>query len=584
VIITFCTKKTTTPEEKLLPPTDLKISLVENNKIQLNWIDNSTNETAYFIDRKMGTFNWLENYGEVGASITSFTDNIPTNSDTVFSYRIRAFDDENYSAYSDTIAWFSTNSAPSNLQLEQIAQDSIKLTWQDNSIGEEYFRIDRKIDDQNWQENDKILEPDATIYIDYNPLIYDTCYYKVFAINGNSISSSIESYICVLQAPINLQANAVGNSVVLTWDDATPYIDEDGYSIERKYYGENYEIIGTVPDNEFIDNNIIVNTTYFYRIRGYIQDNFSKYTDEIIFGIYYFSVPEDYLSIQLAIDNAFDGSRIQVSEGTYFENINFQGKNITVESAHGKESTIIDGGYTSSVVTFDSGENENAVLDGFTIQNGKANYGGGILCENNSSPNLKNLIIINNFANEQYSSQGGGICCWNSSPTLANTSIIGNTANYGGGGIFCNSNSNLSLINVKIIGNVTNTERNGIRCVNNSNLSLVNVTISENTGGICCTTGSNVSLLNCILWNNSPQEIYIEDVASVNPIYSAIKDGWIGTGNINEDPLFIEPDNDNYHLQLSSPCIDAGNPDPQYNDHDGTRNDMGAYGGQGGDW
>ena len=34
-----------------------------------------------------------------------------------------------------------------------------------------------------------------------------------------------------------------------------------------------------------------------------------------------------------------------------------------------------------------------------------------------------------------------------------------------------------------------------------------------------------------------------------------------------------------YHLLPSSPCIDTGNPDPVYNDHDGTRNDMGIYGG-----
>ena len=584
VILYSCSKKTTSPDEQLSAPSNLQITLVGDNKIKLTWNDNSTNETKFFIDRKEGVFDWFENYGEVEANITTFPDEIPTNSDTVYSYRVRAFDGEDYSDYSDIVAWFSVNSAPTNLQLEQIAQDSIKLTWQDNSIGELNFRVDRKIGTQNWQENYKLLEPDTTIYIDYNSSLYDTCYYKVFATSGNSISNSVVSYICIFLAPTNLQVKADGNNILLTWDDATIFLEEGGFSIERKHNSGEYEILGTVPNNEFIDNNVIINTTYFYRIRGFIQDKFSEYTDEISFGIYNFSVPEDFPSIQSAIDNVFDGSSILVSEGTYFENINFQGKNITVESVAGKESTIIDGGYAGSVVTFENGENENAILNGFTIQNGTANYGGGILCENNSSPNLKNLIITNNFANEQYSSQGGGICCWNSSPTLVNTSIIGNTANYGGGGIFCNSNSSLSLVNVTVIGNVTNTERNGIRCVNNSNLSLVNVTISENTGGICCTTGSIVSLLNCILWNNSPQEIHIEDVASVNATYSAIKDGWTGIGNINEDPLFIEPENDNFHLQSGSPCIDAGNPDPQYNDPDGTRNDMGAYGGPGGDW
>ncbi len=62
VVFTFCTKKTTTPTEQLLPPTNLSISLVENNKIQINWIDNSTNETKFLIDRKTGEFNWFDNY------------------------------------------------------------------------------------------------------------------------------------------------------------------------------------------------------------------------------------------------------------------------------------------------------------------------------------------------------------------------------------------------------------------------------------------------------------------------------------------------------------------------------------------
>jgi hypothetical protein len=53
-------------------------------------------------------------------------------------------------------------------------------------------------------------------------------------------------------------------------------------------------------------------------------------------------------------------------------------------------------------------------------------------------------------------------------------------------------------------------------------------------------------------------------------------------GNIDADPLFLG--NSDFHLQPGSPCIDAGNPDPQYNDNDGSRNDMGAYGGPGGDW
>jgi hypothetical protein len=78
------------------------------------------------------------------------------------------------------------------------------------------------------------------------------------------------------------------------------------------------------------------------------------------------------------------------------------------------------------------------------------------------------------------------------------------------------------------------------------------------------------------LWNDSPQEIYIVSGGIVTAIYSNIYGGWTGTGNIDEDPLFVDPGNGNYHLQSNSPCIDAGDPASPL-DPDSTVADMGAY-------
>ena len=284
VILTFCTKKSTSPEDQLLPPTNLTISLVENNKIQINWIDNSTNETAYLIDRKMGTYNWLENLGEVAANITSFTDNIPTNSDTVFSYRIRAFDDENFSAYSDTIAWFSLNSAPTNLQVEQITQDTLKLTWQDNSIGEQYFRIDRKIDEKGWQIDYAHVPADTTHFLDYTTALYDTCNYKVFAVSGISHSDSTEnSFIPFLPAPTNFQLQPLSaTEVTLTWQDNCH--NEDGYRLFFKRGEISLWESLNLPENteEFSDENVIPGIMNYYKICAYYENDTSGFIfDEI---------------------------------------------------------------------------------------------------------------------------------------------------------------------------------------------------------------------------------------------------------------------------------------------------------------
>jgi len=48
------------------------------------------------------------------------------------------------------------------------------------------------------------------------------------------------------------------------------------------------------------------------------------------------------------------------------------------------------------------------------------------------------------------------------------------------------------------------------------------------------------------------------------------------------NPLFKSPTD--FHLQENSPCKDAGNPSPEFNDADGSQNNQGAYGGPGGDW
>jgi len=73
-----------------------------------------------------------------------------------------------------------------------------------------------------------------------------------------------------------------------------------------------------------------------------------------------------------------------------------------------------------------------------------------------------------------------------------------------------------------------------------------------------------VDIKNCILWGNSSYDIirsdcYPERCYTFGVSYSCIEDGYAGETNINTDPCFVNPENDNFHLDPNSRCIDSGN-------------------------
>jgi len=326
------------------------------------------------------------------------------------------------------------------------------------------------------------------------------------------------------------------------------------------------------------------------------------------------NVPAEQPTIQDGINAAADADTVLVQPGTYVENINYNGKLITVASLFLTtqdtsfiSSTIIDGNSSGSVVIFESGEGPSTLLTGFTITNGSnVYYGGGISCSD-SNPSLENVIISDNYGAGIYCAianpslldvtitgnyipvgGGGGIHCIDSNPSLVNVTITDNWAYWSGGGIYFHT-SNPSLMNVTISGNTSWYNGGGIHCID-SNPSLENVTISGNSapnsgcgGGIYC-SGSNPNLVNCVLWNDFPDEI--SGTATVT--YSDIQGGWEGEGNIDEDPLFVGIGEYPFMLQDLSPCVNAGIPDttglnlPEFDLAGnprvyGGRIDMGAY-------
>jgi len=202
----------------------------------------------------------------------------------------------------------------------------------------------------------------------------------------------------------------------------------------------------------------------------------------------------NFLTIQEGINASVDADTVLVYPGTYYENIDFSGKNITVASLYlttGNEeymyNTIIDGSQNGSCVRIMSEEDSTTVLCGFTLTNGSGSpysttnllRGGGILIKD-SQPIIRKCFIKNNNARA-----GGGIFCFNSQITLAGVSIINNHGYASGGGIFMGNYSEILF----------------------DNEMLCNIYLNYASGG--CEIAKT--------WNCPPLEVFVDTFTVIEP-------------------------------------------------------------------
>ena len=146
-------------------------------------------------------------------------------------------------------------------------------------------------------------------------------------------------------------------------------------------------------------------------------------------------VPLDAPTIQQAIDRARPADTVLVDEGVYAGPVDFQGKAIAVRATGNRASTVIEGSSVDgSVVRATSGENEIALLQGFTIRNGTSGtlvdgrrVGGGMLVQN-ASPTIRDCAFVSNSADA-----GGGLAAINSRSVIDGCTFSANSAGTGGG-------------------------------------------------------------------------------------------------------------------------------------------------------
>lgn len=182
--------------------------------------------------------------------------------------------------------------------------------------------------------------------------------------------------------------------------------------------------------------------------------------------------------------------------------------------------------------------------------------------------------------------------------TINNSEIIGNTITLNGNIEIQNSIFNDASLLIYTSNNGSALKRNvflgqyhsdkfvQLRNPNNSYLEVINCTFNKFYIGLLF-GGHNEQFgdrTNQIIVRNnifsscysSIEFDYGQVSISYNNYYDNNFDENKGGNYLEEDPLYVDPDNNNFNLQWGSPCIDAGHPSSVYNDPDGTRNDMGA--------
>ena len=343
-------------------------------------------------------------------------------------------------------------------------------------------------------------------------------------------------------------------------------------------------------------------------------------------------VPTDYGTIQDAINSAEEGDTVLVFPGSYNEwNLNLKGKGVVVRGVGGAPAVMIDAGMNGRVFSLTNNEPRDAAIVGLTISNGgSVNMGGGIACfpaspvikgcviescsvtyagggilvRNSASGVQSDAVIINcevsynKTGNISQKTYGGGIAVMKGATAIIFHCVIsdneaGATNNGDGGGLFCDDNSYVELRNCLISDNDATGAGGGLHAFNNAHMEVVNCTIAYNSSGSGALSihlnGATANVTNCIVWTDTGGT-QISSGANVN--YSCVEGGWAGgTGNIGgnagEEPQFVDPASENYHLLDGTKCKDAGdNSAVKWDkDLDGRRRiwgtvDMGCYEGE----
>ncbi len=268
------------PIKVLFAPTDLKILYLELGKIELSWSNPENPDYKIKIERRTNSERYIL-IATVDKNITSYLDTYQIRDNTNYHYKITAFDPYGNTAFSEISTHSGIPLSPRNLSV-YIYENQVELNWEDTSNNESGFLIERKNNSNEYvviadlNENTRSYFDSSRSYLSNT----DTCTYRVIAYNasGKSRNSTNEvivvpdSHISMDLYPIITSISSISSGQVeLVWISSS-------YKtiIERKESSSlDWDIIDVLEPgiSQYIDEKVISNTEYNYRISFIIDDN-----------------------------------------------------------------------------------------------------------------------------------------------------------------------------------------------------------------------------------------------------------------------------------------------------------------------
>ena len=280
---------TTLPDPPATPGS-LAATTISKNQINLAWLDHSSTENGFRLERKTGAAGTYSEIVSVGVNVKTYAD-ISLAQDTQYFYRVCAFNTGGHSSFSNESSGTTLPDPPAKpggLTATAASNVKINLAWKDSSNNESGFKIERKKTAAGTYAQMTQVGANVKTFSDSTLLANTIYFYRVRAFNAGGHSAygteaSAKTLPNPPAAPSSLTVTSASISQInLTWTDNS--VNESGFRIERKIGATGiYTVIAATNANaiSYLDKGLSTASPYFYRVRAFNAGGNSGYSNEV---------------------------------------------------------------------------------------------------------------------------------------------------------------------------------------------------------------------------------------------------------------------------------------------------------------